>query len=75
MIVELKDKLKPNSFLFWDGKKIVPISHDELLNDVMKRVQKLEEFHQSVTTQQDKFEKKLEGRFKEFLNIFRRGDK
>lgn len=74
MIVELKEKLKPNTFLFWDGAKLIPVSREELLNDVTKRIQKLEDFHQSILSQQKKYEDKMNGRFKKFLSIFKRGD-
>ena len=75
MIVELKEKLKPNSYLFWDGKNIIPVSKDELLGDIQKRIVKIEEFNTSLLERQGKFEGKMKSQFKRFLSIFRRGDK
>lgn len=74
MIVELKEKLKPNSFLFWDGKNLVPITHEELLGDLSRRLDKIELFHDSLISQQKKYEVKMNDRFKKFLSIFKRGE-
>lgn len=74
MIVELKEKLKPNSFLFWDGKNLVPITHEELLGDLSRRLDKIELFHDSITSQQKKYEIKMNDQFKKFLSIFKRGE-
>lgn len=75
MIVELKEKLKPNTLLFWDGNKLVSITRDELLGDVSKRLTQIEEFNTSLLERQVKFEGKIKNRFKGFLGIFRGGTK
>lgn len=73
MIVDLKEKLKPNTFLYWDGKQIVSISRDELLGDALKRINDLETFQDSLLKRQKNFEDKMKSKFKRFLSIFSGG--
>lgn len=75
MIVELKEKLKPNTFLYWDGKQLVSISHDELLGEIHKKLKALDEFQTSILKRQEAFESRIKNKFRKFLSIFSGGGK
>lgn len=74
MIVELKEKLQPNTFLFWDGKKLISITADELLADAKKRISQLEEFQTSLLKRQETYEVKMQEKQDRFIRAFK-GDK
>lgn len=75
MIVELKEKLVPNTFLFWDGKKLVSVSKDDLLGEIAKRLSDIEDFQESLLKRQAIHEERMKSKFKKFISIFKRGDK
>ena len=71
MIVELKEKLEPNTFLFWDGKKLISVSRDDLLSDVIKRLSQLEEFQTSLLKRQETYEVKMQDKQDRFIRAFK----
>lgn len=75
MIVDLKEKLKPNTFLFYDGKQLISVSRDELLGEIESNIKKIHEFQGSLLKRQDNFEVRIKDKFKKFLSIFSGGKK
>lgn len=71
MIVELKEKLQPNTFLFWDGKKLISVSRDDLLSEVIKRLSQLEEFQTSLLKRQETYEIKMQDKQDRFIRAFK----
>lgn len=75
MIVELKEKLKPNTFVYWDGKQLTSVSRDELLGEIDKKLKSLDEFQGSLLKRQEAFEERSKTKFRKFLSIFSGGGK
>jgi len=75
MIVDLKEKLKPNTFLYYDGKQLISVSRDELLGDIDKKLKSLNDFQDSLLKRQQAFEERSKTKFRKFLSIFSGGGK
>lgn len=75
MLIDVKiDELKPNTILFYDGKKIVSITEEQLLGDINKKLKSVIDFQDSLLKRQENHEVKIEEKQNRFIRAFK-GDK
>jgi len=76
MIVDLKEgKLKPNTLLFYDGKKIIYMTPDELIKPFIDEIKQLRLDNtirdQKVDKHLENANKKIEEHFGKFNEVFK----
>ena len=75
MLIDVKvDELKPNTVLFYDGKKIISLASDTLLSDINKKLKSVIDFQDSLLKRQENYEAKMEEKQNRFIRAFK-GDK